>query len=478
MKKRTITVEKCIAAAIFIFIAVFFFSEMLMKPISGEDVVQQNCMAFSGWNGAGKCADSVLNQIPRIGQVAHYLTIWKFHSIPTIGFETIIRVIDAIMCCGIIYMITLLALGGKRPRLRYKDAFIAAGSFILLILSPFTEMFFKGFSNIHNYVPAVLFTLLFCYFWFWRDPIRKRLGKVVFNTLFVITGFLFAASTELNSLVFFAMLIIYLVWRAVKAKNIKVVFKKWQNYISGIIGVFSGFAFVYIIGNGIGATVNRSDGNYLGSLSISDIFTKPFEAIPGFIANLVNNFYQYLPFLLLGILSVIFYKYIISKTKSKQDNSPQLVAFKSIIFYVIIYIGLCSPVNGVLWRLSVVAFCALLVPIIYLLSESISIVKTKRSIFPIIATGSAIVILTMVIDNISFLSNNLSATESAISSIRSSGCIDENLVESAALPTQSTIYRFPHSETALSFVTSDWYLDYYLIDRTTMIPITDSCSKK
>ncbi|MDR3297890.1 MAG: hypothetical protein LBT19_00715 [Candidatus Nomurabacteria bacterium] len=478
-KSHKITFEKTIALIIFALIASFFLVEMLMKPISGEDIFQQRHMSSSGWSGTGQTIAITIEVIPRIGQVFHHLVIWQFHNIPTLGFETIIRLLDAVMAFSIIYIISMMALGGKKLRLRYKDSAAAAVSFIILILSPFTEMFFKGFSNVHNYVPAVFFALLFGYFWFWKDKLQKRLDRGWFNALFLLFGFLFASATEISSFAFTLTATMFALWQLIYHKQkIKTILTQSKDYLFGILGIISGFIFIFIIGNSTATTIDRANDGYMGSSSINSLLSNPIKVLPELTANFIHNAYSYLPFILLAITgTVVFYQLVLKKHPKNQQlicYSHYLSLVTPVIFSIF-YISLCSFVIYVTQRLTVVAFCSLLIPITYLLTSLISYLKNTK-ILNTIFLFSTLLITAMIIDNFIFLQRTLNATQEALISIENNNCLDANAVAQANIPQTSKIFRFPHTESPFAYTQTFYYTTYYPINGRE-IPIRENCNE-
>lgn len=476
--KKKLTLEKTVCGLVMLLVLSFFLIEMLMKPLSGEDIVQQHCMAFSGgWSASLGCAKSTMNNIPRVGQIAHYLVVWKFQVLPHLGFETIVRTIDGLMAFGIVYVIAMMARGGKRLALTYNNAIAIGAAFVLLVLSAaFSGIFFNGFSNVHNYVPAVFFTLLFIYLWFWRNYLAKKIKHGWLQVLLLVSGFLFAVSTELNSLVFFALIICVWIVEFCRNKDWKALFGKWKDYIGGIIGVVLGFIFMYVLGNGFGATVGRSDSGYLGAISISELLSDPMRAIPVLFGNAVNNFYDYLPYLLLTAASIfILYKKAKGKTKNKNEIQVLKTAFVGILCYSMAYIAFCSPTDGIMWRLTAVVFCSLLVPIVYLvvyMIKSLTWVKIRA----VAAWSFMILIVLMSIDDFLFMLNIEAETDKMINSALEEGCLSKERIRNTVLPTKSSIFQFNHGETALSYTETEWYGDIYLVNGN-VLKIKDTCSK-
>ncbi len=466
-KARKQKIEKIISAVIYSLIIIFFCIEIFAKPVTGEDVHQARCIADSAITGAyNQCISDSIETIPRFGQLIHTLIISTFYSMPSFGPETIYRLIDAAMCCGIIYMIILLS-QGRRPRLEYKDAIVATLVAVAIIFSNIAQIFFSGFSNIHNYVLAVLFTLLFAYQWFYKDKIVAKTNHIgIYYAVFVVSGFIFGAALEPNSIIFLMML----VFGVIVAKIRKIPFKDIGHYlfehISSIIGALAGFVFTYIIGGGIHAVINRS-GNYYSTHKINELWHNPSTAIPEFFHNTVVNFSSYLPYLFIAIIAAL----MLYRSKKKDDRNK---VFAALILYAILYIAGCFSFDSVKWYITSTAFCALLVPATYLMSELINQFKRKPQVFLSIIT--AILLIAINVDNAIYHVNHNTATAKVIERTVNLQCLDKSFVKKNRTSDNSQIFNLKHNEDAFMYINEEWYGNLYLIDGWDHYIIVDSCS--
>ena len=462
MKKK----QKIIAIIIYSLIALFFFAEMLMKPISGEDAYQSECVSKAETVGAyAACVRSSLNYIPRLGQTIHIMIISSFTTMPSLGINTLFRLIDALMSIGIIYMIVLLA-HGRGPKLNYHDAITAALATTALLLSDFTQMFFFGFSNVHNYVPAVFFALVFFYQWFYGDNILKNSKhRGAHLAIFAICAFCFSASLELNPFIAFLMIVsgaIIALIRKIKSRKIN---SYLREHIPALIGIVLGFVMQYVIGRGFAATVGRS-GNYHSSSKISGLWVDPIHAIPHFFNNTVLNYSNYLPYLFIAIIAlVILYR------QNRRDTRIKL--FTAIITYAIIYIAGCFAFDSIMWRITASVFCLLLVPGTFLISEIIMQLDRKWNL--VCAILIVFLLASMNIDNISFHIKANSTIRDTLDNTADLGCLSPTYIKERNIPAKSLLYGFDHTESTFTYVESTWYDKEYLVDGHIHYPINDGC---
>lgn len=458
--------QKIIAAIIYGLIILFFGAEMFLKPISGEDAHQAKCIAKAETLEAyNSCIRDSLNYIPRLGQTIHIMIIPSFTTMPSLGLNTLFRLIDALMCAGIVYMIVLLA-HGKRPKLCYRDAITAALATIWLLLSDFTQMFFCGFSNVHNYIPAVFFTLIFFYQWFYDENILKNSQhRDAHLALFAICAFCFGASLELNPFIAFVMVIGGSIIAAIHKVKTAKIRGYLREHLPALIGVVLGFIMQYVIGHGFAATIGRS-GNYLSSSKISDLWNNPASAIPRFFSNMVANYSHYLPYLLIATAAlVVIYR------QRRRDTRVKL--FSAIIVYAIIYIAGCFTFDSIMWRITASVFCLLLVPGTFLISEIVSQLNHKWSL--ICSIIIVVSLSTMSADNISYHLNANPIVEDILEQTASLQCLSTAYIKEHHIPTSSLFYKFKHPENSFSYTDEDWYNSNYLVDGYIRYTVKDDC---
>ena len=465
-KQKRAKIEKIFAIIIYALIILFFSAEMFMKPISGEDAHQAKCMSsvvdFSSYK---TCVRNSLNNIPRLGQTIHTLIISSFNTLPAFGPETLYRLIDTLMCLGTIYLITRLAYG-RKLKLSYQDSLTCALSTVVLIFSDFTQMFFNGFSNVHNYIPAVFFALLFFWQWFYQDEMTKKTNHLGFYyVLFFICAFVFGSTLELNPFIFLAMIIGGIIIALVHKTKIKQIGQYLLHHLPAILGVICGYIMLYVIGRGYDATIGRS-GNYLNSYKISDLWKDPANAIPTFFHNTVVNYANYLPFLLIAVAALV-----ILYQKHKKDTRNKL--FTAIICYAVIYIAGCFSFDSIMWRITSSVFCLLLIPATFLLSEITAQLKGKWAIVcSIIVT---VLFVGMNADNIAYHITANANTAAVVDRTKQLNCLSREDVKEHAIASRSKFFGFKHPENTFSNINENWYNSNYLIDGFQRYIIVDSC---
>ncbi|MCL2001997.1 DUF6056 family protein, partial [Candidatus Saccharibacteria bacterium] len=238
-----------------------------------------------------------------------------------------------------------------------------------------------------------------------------------------------------------------------------------KDRFAGMVGVVLGFLFFWVLGDGWGATVLRSDRGYGGSISISSIFSEPLVAIPQFMANFAGNISDYLPYLILAVIGCALLK------RYKRTEGAELdLAVVALIFAVIYITGLSSMPN-IMNRFSVMAFMSLMIPI----AQGLPIVFARGKVAGALQLGVMLLVMVgMTVDNTLFSANNYKKTRAAVIEVKEKNCIDAAMVKDASLPTRSRIFGFRHSETAFTHLVLNGQGKYYNLDGK-RIPIKDNC---
>ncbi len=463
---RVQTVEKIISAIIYSLIVIFFTVEILAKPITGEDAYQAQCIADTSITGSyEECISNSLSSIPRFGQLLHTMIISTFYSMPNLGPETIYRLFDVIMCCAIIYLIIKLA-NGHSPQLSYRDALTAALIVIAILFSNAAQIFFSGFASIHNYVLGVLFTLLFIYQWFYKNQIIAKTNHPgLYYALFIICGFIFSSTLEINSIIFFILLVAGIIVAKIRKHTFKEIRHYLMEHISSIIGALAGFIFVYLIGGGMRAIINRS-GNYQSKLKINQLWHNPSVATPEFFHNTVANFSSFLPYIFLAAIALM-----VLYRSHKRDARKQI--FATSIIYATLYIAACFSFESVKWHITASAFYVLLVPITFLISELVTQIGHKPQAFCSII--AVLLLIAFNFDNALFRIDANTKTAKVLERTTKLNCLDRSYISKQGIPTHSPIFNFYHNENAFMNINQIWYGGSFLIDGYDHYIIADSC---
>ena len=446
-KNKRPNIEKVVSIIIVGLIACFFCVEMFCKLPSGEDLLQATCKAeHAGLSGYIDCVLAGWKNIPRIGEAYQHAVIPFFHNLPNFSLETLFRLIDVFLCVGIIYLIVYLT-KGRQPEFSYKDSTLAALATFFLATSSFTQLFFKGFSNVHNYLIAVFFTLLFIKLWFFA-PKRTKVMPV----MCLIVGALAGCATELNPFVILGVIVSGALWAHIRKMPKRKICQYLKAHLWLIIGIVLGLVIQAIVSKGWSASIGRS-GSYGETLSISGIWQTPLTTIPQICRNIITNLVSYCPALLLAGVAMIFL------TRRGESTRKQMTG--AIIGYAIIYLIGCFPTEAIISRISLLVFYVLSVPTIYVISELLERVPKSA-----IKYGVAVVVALLVamnIDNAYYHHYAIRETNEILQTVQNDGELNQQYLSEHQINTKSALFGFKHEETPFSYTDLDWYPKNYLI---------------
>ena len=457
---------RLVSAAIYASVFLFFLLEMLLKPISGEDAEQQWCMG-AGWASWRACSEWVLGFLPRIGQVFHYLTIWAFGSLPQAGMETLLRVSSALLLTVTVLIVVGLGLG-RRPALRVVDASLTALVLLLLVTSPVGQVVLNGFSNVHNYVPVMAAALVAVLGLVAYEQMRALVGRA---PAWVLTFGAFAVTTagfDVNVLVIpGTVAVAWLAERAsLRTSTARRVSMPWAAVGTGWV---AGALFFWGLGDGVGSIQARMAQNHRESVDVGEGLRGVVEAVWPMVGNTIANVAEYAPLLLIALAAVLL------TWRSPAFTSLQRRAvLVSSAFGVLTLLGL-APITDVMNRVSALAFIMLLVPVCALLGHVAGLWRPRGRAVLGLGLVVAVVSGLAVVDNTAFLVDRLERTGAAFELVREQGCIDRSVVAAAALPSESSLFRFHRQEDPFSYIFSAWYPPYFRLDGV-RVPIESSCS--
>lgn len=355
-------VTKAICMACYIIVPVFFCLLYLLMTMSYEDILHTK------WNAGGSIVDllvTVYNYLPRLGEFYQHVAMWFMDIQTTLGFGLILRLLDAVICVALIYLLTIFILK-RRPRLSYKDALIYVGLFVLLMLFETSEIFMYRFSYVHNYILAMLVTVGFLL----PYRLELRASKPLALIGMILLGFLFGISNEVTPIAVILVLgAVGLIQKFTTGIAIKEFAQKYRLQIAGLLGVFLGLLFFYI-GAGIEGRTNGGYGVVYEYLHLSELLHHPRYAI----ATLIDHFWynlRYLSFALVLLLLITFSAFIRHK-KSQPNQLPLQIC---ILAFCILFLGASSLIklhDDIYTRFLFPVYVAVFVSLFIHLSEQLS----------------------------------------------------------------------------------------------------------
>lgn len=369
--EREHKVMKAVCMACYIVVPVFFALLYLLMTMSYEDILHTR------WNAGGSIGDllvTVYNYLPRLGEFYQHVAMWFMDVQTTLGFGLILRLIDALICVALIYLLTVFVLK-RRPRLAYKDALIYVGFFVLLMFFETSEVFMYRFSYVHNYILALLVTVGFLL------PYRLELhtSRPLALVGMVLLGFLFGISNEVTPIAATVILIaIGIIHKITTGITIKQFIKKYRLQIAGLIGIILGLLFFYL-GAGIEGRTNGGYGAIYEYVHLTEVFSHPRYAI----ATLIDHFWynlRYLAFAIALLFIIIFSAFI----RHKQSKPNQLPLHLCILAFCILFLGASSLIklhDDIYTRFLAPVYVAIFVSIFAYLNEQLSHANVDLRVF-------------------------------------------------------------------------------------------------
>lgn len=353
---------KIICLACYIIVPIFFCILYLLMTLSYEDILHTN------WNAGGSVGDllvTVYNYLPRLGEFYQHLAMWFMDVQTTLSFGIILRLVDAVICVALIYLLTVFVLK-RRPRLAYKDALIYTGFFVLLMFFETSEAFMYRFSYVHNYILALLVTIGFLL------PYRLKLSTTKPLALIgmILLGFLFGISNEVTPIAIVIILVaIGIVHKVTTGITLKQFAQKYCLQLAGLVGIFLGFLFFYL-GAGIEGRTNGGYGAVYEYIHLAEIFSHPRYVI----ATLIDHFWynlRYLAFALVLLLLMTFSAFV----RHKQSKPNQLPLYLYILAFCILFLGASSLIklhDDIYTRFLLPVYVAIFVGVLTYLYEQLS----------------------------------------------------------------------------------------------------------
>ena len=446
-RSSALLLSKLLAACVWLTVSVFFVLEMLLKPISGEDAFQQSCMAGS-WSHLRECGEWVLDFIPRLGQVVHYLIIWQFSSVPSFGLETVFRLSSALLSIFIIWMMVLIVLG-RRPRLRLQDAGIAALAFALLVLSDISQVFFNGFSNVHNYVPIMSGLLVAVYSVISFDRMVVALGRPLAYAAVVVAFFTVTAGFDTNALVVAVALVILAVtrWKSSPGAGTWNVQVPWVTAIAGsVLGTW----FFWILGNGWGSVTRPGAFAHHSGVDLESGLVHISVSLMG---NMASHVAFYFPLVIVALISVLVAIY---DSRISPQGARTLIVTTVTGLLSLLALAPAGRIDG---RVSALAYMLLCIPLLAMCLHLVKqVVPRVNARVPAIAmTLASLLLAGMTIDNTRLLVHNVQSARAAFETISEVSCVDRQIANLEAFRLESSLFSITRDEHSFSYVFSSWY---------------------
>lgn len=369
--KREQKMMKIICIACYIIVPIFFCILYLLMTLSYEDVLHTK------WNAGGSVFDllsTVYHYLPRLGEFYQHLAMWFMDMQTALGLGLILRIVDAIICTALIYLLTVFVLK-RRPRLAYKDALVYLGLFVLLMLFETSETFMYRFSYVHNYILALLATVGFLL------PYRLELhtSKSLALIGMILLGFLFGISNEITPIAVIIVLIaIGVIHKITTGLTLKQFIKDYRLQIAGLLGILLGLLFFYV-GAGIEGRTNGGYGLVYEYIHLSELFSHPRY----FIATLIDHFWynlRYLFFVLVLLLFITFSAFV----RHKQSKPNQLPLHICILAFCVLFLGASSLIklhDDIYTRFLLPVYVAIFISIFVYLNEQLSRTDVDFQIF-------------------------------------------------------------------------------------------------
>lgn len=497
--KRPMQLGQILAGLIYALIALFFLTEMLLKPISGEDAHMQRCM-LDGWGSFGECARAAIQFIPRLGEIYQRQTIWLYTNLPSLGVGMFLRLFNALIALAVVWVVFRLAVG-RSPRLNIRDALVCLAAFWFMVMTPMNQVIFNGFSQVNNYLPLTLAYVFTIYAIAEFDRLVARFGRI--PALLLLAFSVFCASAGVETGVPVMLFVIIAAWLVTARLNrnrialstslgteinspqavtstsplaLTAASAPGRSLLSGgkwfaaLLGWLLGGVYFFVIGDGLGIILRRTDTGYRGAADLRGGSLASLVLELAF--NAARNLVFFLPFIFLAVVAVALLWH--PKGNSEPWSKPTGVLFSLIA--AILYILSLSPLPDILDRVGAPALGLLLVPVCALLHQALHRIPKHSSGILVLGVLSTLLAAAMFIDNIVTLNQRLAVTRTAFSQITEIQCVDRQIVNnfSAEIWPTSPLFGFDRYEHSFSFIFSSWYGDNLHVNLLP-IPIMDEC---
>ncbi len=373
--------SKIIVTILYVLPVIFFTIVYFLQVVSSEDIYQ----------GAGRPVSIIVDALSafhwsaRLGDMYAWSVINFFDYKYSFGVDTFFRLFDVILVFGIFFIMTSIILG-RRPKWQIKDALLFCVSFLAVFLSPYSRPIMSSFSQIHNYLPIALLSLLFL-LPFARQlrghllP-RSRINKI----LMLIVGFLFGFSSNVTPVTFLitaGLVVLYERFIKERKTQLKDIFTSWQFF--ALIGIFLALVVMYVMGSGVSSYTHGYDSGYV---SISDLIVHPGSKGVVVLGNIVHNFQSVVPMILLMSFATLFEYVIYRKTlmPRRQELVPGVKFSLICLVFFSIHILAVSQVDiSTMTRILLPAYICAVVSILFTVNRLVNILKIHNKTLVLIS---------------------------------------------------------------------------------------------
>lgn len=354
----------------------FLLISYFLITSSGEDIFQGANTRSGALADMGRIfgVNGRLSDMYAWGVIKYMDYQWSF------GWDTVVRLLDLAMACGILYALVRLALGRKLV-LRLKDALLWNVAAIMLFLTPFGRVLYVGFSLIHNYTIIGLVPILFL--WpFYKDMGGRRKHGLLFVIWMFAMGVVFGLSSNLVPLTFLMTLLGVLVWDLVRRNKID--WSKWRKMwrILAIGGVVVGMFVSFVIGPGVESYKNGDYVTTYDYVSFGEILGEPAKNVPRVLKHELWNYGRLaLPAIAVLVVAGIFYLICRVAGASKKavitQRAWRVVTFG--VFFAVMYTLTMSQIKYP-YRVAFPAYLAVIVVVLVVLSAIMRSVRAGRKL--------------------------------------------------------------------------------------------------
>lgn len=430
--------ERLLSLIIYSLPLIFFVISYFLIIVSGEDIHQGaglpvdilgDARAAFSWNG-------------RWSDMYAWSVINFFDYQYNFGIDTLFRLIDVALGMGILYLMTMIAIG-RKPKLELRDAILFGMAFLVIFLTPHGRPLYAGFSAIHNYLLITVTSLLFLlpYALDLTGAKRRHSGKLAVAML--VMGFIFGLSSNVTPLAFLLTAVVVFAIDKLRPKKLSRAFAlstSWKLF--GILGAVIGLFVMYVFGPGVSGYAISDYATKYGYVAFSQIFTSPISSALAIVGHMISNYGRVLaPLLLIIVGSLTLYTVLKRKNilQNIKVSSSEWRFLSAGIIFIAIHILILSQIESPL-RIMLPAYVVGVIIVLFFgrhLMDALSLNYTKKNLLIIggvITTFMVIAVATRFILAINYSHQVRPVLERIQNSPNQSLCVTRESVRSRVLP--------------------------------------------